>query len=360
MISALKIGICGLGLIGGSLAKAFRRKSGITFIYALDSDEGTINKAIKDNIITRGSTIDYNIFDNCDVVFICTPINSVVDNVMKIAKISNCLISDTASIKGNITANIPDNIRFIGGHPMAGSEQSGYMASSETLFENAVYIISKIENTTDADYQLMTELINSIGAITIDLDAISHDKAVGMISHLPHIVAATLVNSVSDKDKDGLLQRLAAGGFKDITRIASSESKLWEQILSSSGEIIIDILNDYKCSVEDLIDILNKRDSVKLTDYLDRAKNYRDNIISSRKGMLPTVSEIYVEVSDKPGIIGNIATLLGNNSINIKNLYIENNREYEGGSMRITLEKASDSDRAVAILNDNNYISRAR
>lgn len=358
-IKDVRIGICGLGLIGGSLAKAFKRKCGINSICALDNDNNAISLAISDEIIECGSNNDYSIFSSCDVVFVCMPINYTAQAVIKISEVSNAIISDAASTKQRIMDSLPNNIRFIGGHPMAGSERSGYAASSESLFENAVYILC-VKNNSKQDIELIESLIKAIGAIPLIIPTEEHDIAVGLISHLPHIIASSLVNYVGEKDSDGKLGILAAGGFKDLTRIASSDAKLWEQILLSSGEQIINIVKQYKDGLEEIINILESSKGEELTQYLNRAKKYRDRIGSGRSGLLTSQTELLIEVSDRPGIIGEVTTLLGNNSINIKNLYIENNREYEGGCLRITLEQSSDSAKAINVLKNKGFTARAR
>lgn len=359
MNKGLNVGICGLGLIGGSLAKAFRKNRKVSCISAFDKNINSIKLALKDKVIDKGTTEDYTIFRDADIVFICTPINDVVNTAIAISKLSGALLTDTASTKKQIINNMPESIRFIGGHPMAGSENRGYQASTETLFENAVYIVC--DNKLDEDdNRLLDGLIEMTGAIPLRLGNEEHDQAVGMVSHLPHIIASTLVNAVRAKDENNMLSTLAAGGFKDITRIASSDAALWEQILLSSEEAVINSINTYIEELDRLKGILEGRDRDRLIAYLEKAGKYREGIAGLRKGLLPVRPDLFIEVSDKPGIIGIITTLLGTNGINIKNLHIENSREYEGGSLRITLENTADLDRAVKLLNANNFPSRAR
>jgi len=354
----LTIGIAGLGLIGGSLAKAFRRIDGI-YIVALDNNPDYVKKALSEKVIDEGTSDDYKIFRDSDIVFIATPIFETVKAAIKINQVSGALITDTASTKKKIFEELPEDIRFIGGHPMAGSEKSGYSASSETLYENAVYALCKRDNNEE-DLNLIRELVEKIGAIPLILDYKDHDRAVGMISHLPHILAASLVNLTKKEDKKGILGMLAAGGFKDLTRIASSDNNLWEQILISSEDTIIDILDNYIEELRNLENNLIARKSGEIKDYLLSAKIYRNNLSNAKKGLIGRVAELIIDVSDEPGIIGSVATLLGRNNLNIKNLYIENSREFEGGCLRITLENNVDLSRAVKVLTDNGYSARAR
>jgi prephenate dehydrogenase len=355
MKERINIGICGLGLIGGSLAKAFRKRCG-AYIVALDMDNKSIEKALAEKVIDEGTDRDYTIFNESDIVIISVPINAVADTAIKISRVSRALITDTASTKRRILENIPQNIRFIGGHPMAGSELNGYSSSDETLFENAVYALIKGGNP--GDMETLKRLIETIGAIPLELSREEHDLAVGKISHLPHSIAATLVN-LTLSDSNGISSRLAAGGFKDITRIASSDGRLWEQILSSS-DTITGVIGEYIGELTKFKKMLNNKDSAAIIKYLESAAEKRNGLFAANKGLIPEIRQLLIEVTDRPGIIGEITTLLGHNSINIKNLYIENNREYEGGVLRITLEKASDSPKAVELLLSSGYKAQAR
>lgn len=358
MPCGLNIGICGLGLIGGSLAKALRLRAGITRIVALERDENSLKAALEEGVIDSGSKDEYGIFMDSDIVFVCTPIDYVAECVRKISNISGALITDTASAKNAIMRNIPPDIRFIGGHPMTGSERNGYFASEVGIFENAVYALMPREDTSFSDYELLSTLLENIGALPLKIGKNLHDRAVGAVSHLPHVVAAALVDYVSGKDDSGILSRLAAGGFKDITRIASSDPKLWQQILLSSEGLETQI-RDFILTLETFRDALIRKDSDSLTALLKNARGYRDSLVSL-KGLIKSEAQLFIEVSDRPGIIGEVATLLGTNYINIKNLYIENNREYEGGVLRITLERAEDSEKAILLLSDSGHRCRTK
>jgi prephenate dehydrogenase len=358
MPCGMNIGICGLGLIGGSLAKALRLRGGVSRIVAIERDEKSLRAAIQEGVIDSGSIDEYGIFMDSDIVFVCTPIDNVAECVRRIAEISGALITDTASAKNVIMQEVPEDIRFIGGHPMTGSERNGYFAAEAGLFENAVYALIPREDTSFSDYELLSTLIENIGALPLKIRNDLHDRAVGAVSHLPHVVAAALVVYVSGKDDSGVLSRLAAGGFKDITRIASSDPKLWKQILLSSDGLEGQI-NDFIVTLETFRDALKKKDGEALSLLLRSARGYRDSLVSL-KGLVKSEAQLLIEVSDRPGIIGEVATLLGTNYINIKNLYIENNREYEGGVLRITLERAEDSEKAIFLLTEAGHRCRTK
>lgn len=356
-----KVAIIGLGLIGGSIARALREKCGVSDITAVSRSIEAVNKAIEDNVITRGFEQINEYVYNADIIFICTPVKSTIEYVDQIApKVKpHCIITDVGSTKGEIInhLNSMDNPPvFIGGHPMAGTEKTGYSASFTHLFENAYYILSPCKSTTDESLSLMTDYVNKTGGIPVIINADEHDRITGNISHLPHIIAACLVNLVKESDSpEGKMRMLAAGGFKDITRIASSSPEMWENIVSSNSEEILKILDNYKDILDRFASYVKSRDSEKVYEFFGCAKKYRDMFSSRNKGLIASVYEIIVDVVDKPGIIGEITTILGENGVNIKNINVSNSREFEQGCLKITLQDIKSLDTAYDLLLSKNY-----
>lgn len=356
-----KVSIIGLGLIGGSLAKAMHERLGITDITVIDQDLNSIDIACKDGIISRGFAELNQYVWNSDFIFICTPVKHTFEYIDNIStKISpDCIVTDVCSTKTEIIEyinTIPNPPCFIGGHPMAGTEKTGYINSFSHLFENAYYILSPSKNTSSKAMDCMTELVKGIGAIPFILDAENHDRITACISHVPHIIASALVNMVKESDyPDGKMHMLAAGGFKDITRIASSSPEMWENIILSNYAQIEGILDDY-------VEILNKfkrsiinKDSESIYNFFKTAKEHRDSFASRKKSLISQSYELIVDVVDKTGIIGEIATILGNNEINIKNINVSNSREFEQGCLKITLPDFESIDIAFNLLTNHGY-----
>jgi prephenate dehydrogenase len=356
-----KITIIGLGLIGGSLAKALRERLGASDITAVEKDFKAINAALNDGSISRGFATPNEHVWHSDVIFLCTPVKQTIEYITAISDkvASGCIVTDVSSTKEKIIECVNNLTKlpcFIGGHPMAGTEKAGYMASSSHLFENAYYILTPSKSTTKVAIDCMFQIIQGIGGIPILIDACTHDKIAGAISHVPHIIASALVNMVREMDSsDGRMQMLAAGGFKDITRIASSNPGMWENIIASNSRHIIEIMNVY-------VDILNKFkedmetcNSRGIYDFLESARNYRDQFPSGKVGLISPLFDIVVDVVDRPGIIGEIATLLGSNNINIKNINVSNSREFEQGCLRITLPDQKSVNIAFDLLSIKGY-----
>lgn len=342
-IANMKIGIIGLGLIGGSIAKALTLRAKIRNILAVDLNEQSLLLASNEGNITTSSNGIRSVKD-CDVVFLCVPPGSIPLIINEMATFYKGIITDVGSTKEKICEFVGTNhkdIRFVGAHPMAGSERVGYEASSESLFENAPYIFCREEHSRNEDFDTIKKLAVLMGAVPIEMTPEKHDISVGLISHLPHIIAYSLVSLVSSMD-DETLRNIAAGGFRDITRIASSDPDLWTDIICESGKTMTSLIDQYIKVLTKISESLNNEAKGELHSIFHQAKEYRDDIARysiSKGGNV----QIWVEVDDKPGMIGKIAVLFGDNKINIKNINIQDNREYEGGSMRITLSSIEDA-----------------
>ncbi len=351
------IGIVGLGLMGGSLAKSIKNNFDVD-IVAFDTNEEQLIAAKNDGFInTYATEIDSN-FKNCDIIFLCTPVEFTVEMVKKLSYIikPECILTDIGSTKENITKSIYKikNINFIGGHPMTGSEKSGCSNSSEILFENAFYIITPPENAKYEHISYLKNIIEQIGAIYIEMTPKEHDQCVSVISHIPHILASCLVNYMKNSDnKDEIYKTLCAGGFKDITRIASSNGELWYSIIISNKE---NILLNFKAFLDEQVKFYNfiKNEDSKIIDYIDRGKRHRNSIEDKASSL--KLNRIDVDVPDEPNVIGVIATLFGKNNINIKNIGINNNRDDSSYALTILFENEGILKNASKVLEQYGYI----
>lgn len=356
-----KFAIIGLGLIGGSLAKALTERLGADDITGVDLDSASIDMAVKDGSISRGFTHLNEQVWNSDVIFLCTPVKKAVEYLEVLAANAKqgCIVTDVCSTKVEIVeyANtMTTPLRFVGGHPMAGTENAGYAASFPHLFENAYYILAPGSSSDVEALHFLEELIKGIGGIPVILEADEHDKITGSISHVPHIIAAALVNLVREKDSpEGKMQMLAAGGFKDITRIASSSPELWESIILSNRERVMDILKGYIELLEQFGKYVENRDSSQIRRFFKTSRDYRNGFAAGKKSLILPQYEIIADVVDKPGIIGEIATLLGKNDINIKNINVSNSREFEEGCLKIALTDAETEEAAYRLLSSHGY-----
>ncbi len=353
----MKIGIIGLGLIGGSLARAIKKNNIESEIVAFDRVEDELTNAIKEkNIDSYTTKIDSNFYE-CDIIFLCTPVDvsiRILDDLEQIVN-EKCLITDVSSTKSEIMSFCYNNkkINFIGGHPMTGSEKSGYSNSSEILFENAFYIVTPLKGTNNEYLILLKDIITRIGAIYIEMSAEEHDECLSIISHIPHILASCLVNYLKDIDNDReIYKQLCAGGFKDITRIASSNGELWYSIIESNRENILRNFRKFIDEQETIYEMI-KNSSKDIVEYINNGKTYRDSIEDKTSPL--RLYEITVDVKDRPNVIGEVATLLGKNNCNIKNIGINNNRDDYQFALTVAFENESILEKASKILYDSGY-----
>lgn len=353
-----KITIAGLGLIGGSLAKAFRRTNPNFEIIGVDRDKNNLDLALNEGTINKAFQKIEEAVSDSQVIFICTPVTSIPEMLKTMVRIlkTGTIITDAGSVKSKIMEEaakiLPKDVFFIGGHPMAGAERSGFSSSVAHLFENAYYVLSPLPGTPSEVIDSLQLLISSTGALPLLLDPLTHDQRVGSVSHLPHVIAAALVNTVNELDgPDRAAQKLAAGGFKDITRIASSNPAMWRDICLSNKEQLKPMITAMINHLSQFSLALDNMDETQIQEFYQKAKEYRDNLPSQYSLHLLPYFEIYVDVEDKPGIIGQVTTLLGKHGVNIKNLRIINSREDEPGCLVLSLANQTARDKALTILN---------
>lgn len=356
-----KIGIIGLGLIGGSLAKACKARCGISEIVAYNRNPDVLKLAYQENVITEYTTkIDAH-FEHCDLIFICTPVDQIFHYAEKLVPFlkPNCIITDVGSTKGTLYQKIKTlspPLPYIGGHPMTGAEKFRYPASKEHLFENAYYILTPSETVSEKKVEELKILISSIGAIPIIISPSEHDHIVASISHVPHILAAGLVNMVKKLDSEqGYMHLLAAGGFKDITRIASSSPEMWKSICFENKKEILEVLSSLEFLLHQMKKTLIEGKEEQVYRFFEEARLYRDSFSSVSPGLVARRYEIDVDVLDKPGSIAIIAVLFSSNNINIKNMEIVNNRERDNGVLLISFETEEERQKSVALLKEMNY-----
>lgn len=353
----IKVAILGVGLMGGSLALCFKGKPNV-YVIGHSNNPLSIEKYMKSNVVDHATTSMQEAADNADFIFVCVPVGQLESYFKQLSTLKlkpGCIITDVGSTKASIVAYAEQvalkGAHFIGGHPMAGSERSGVEAATAHLYENAFYVLTPASNTPPEVYQRLVDLLSYTKANIIQLDAESHDEIVGAISHLPHMIAVALVNQISEyNESNDLYQILAAGGFRDITRIANSDPIIWRDILLNNKKVVLKLLNDWNLAMEQFRLSLEDGDGEAIEQQFERARAFRSKLPERRKGMLNAMFDVYVDVPDHPGVIGQIATLLGSNRVNLSNIQINESREDVPGVLRLSFHNELDMDRAMELL----------
>ena len=357
----LVCGFAGLGLIGGSIAKALKENLSDIRIIAYDVNKQALYTAKKEQMIDDICESLDERFRQCDYIFLCAPVQKNTENLslLKDHLSPECILTDVGSVKTGIHKQVERlglTAQFIGGHPMTGSERYGYVNAKSRLLENAYYILTPTGQTPEEKISAYSQLVKTLGAIPLVLDPAQHDYVTAAVSHLPHIIASSLVNLVKDSDSsEGIMKMIAAGGFKDITRIASSSAAMWQQICLTNTENISGLLGNY---IESLCYIKEQLDSKKedeLYVLFDSARIYRDSFAAASSGPIKISYTLHVDIADETGALASIATILALNNISIKNIGIVHNREIEEGSLAIEFYDEAIVKKAKSILEAKGY-----
>ena len=361
-----KIGFIGLGLIGGSIAKKIKSDHPDCEIIATARRQETITEAYEMNLISNQKLLPLSAFADCDYIFLCAPVEKNLEYLRELKNVisEHTIITDVGSTKTQIHKEVIAldlEKQFIGGHPMTGSEKTGITNANIYLLENAYYIITPTAQNTQSQIDDFYTLVKKLGSIPMVLDYEAHDYATASISHLPHMIAYTLVNLVKDIDDESeTMKTIAAGGFKDITRIASSSPVMWESICMTNQEQLLKLMDKYIDSLSELREDIEKASSQTLLDKFQSAKDYRDSITVRNVKSYNKVHELFLDLADEAGGIAIIASLLAFKGISIKNIGIVHNREFEEGVLHIEFYDDKSVEMAAELLADKNYIIHRR
>jgi len=287
-----KIAILGLGLIGGSLALALREKDLAQEIIGIDRKEENVKIALERKAIDKGTSDLTQGVREADLVIIATPVMAILEVLAQIIPYlkPGCLITDVGSTKLKVVqgadALLPDHLFFVGGHPMTGSEQSGMQAARGEIFQGALYLLTPTEKTNRQALETLKGLFASLGCRVLEMSPAEHDLAVASISHLPHILAVSLVNLVGRlSEQNTELLSLAAGGFRDTTRIASSHPIMWRDICLTNKEDILRSIEEFEAILKETKKIIAQENNEEiLLAKLTKAKEIRESIPVCQKG----------------------------------------------------------------------------
>ena len=354
-----QFGFIGLGLIGGSIARALREIQTSCKILAYSRKpelSGDLRSALEEKVLDD-VVFSLTGLSDCDYIFLCAPVDCNISYLPELAKIisTKTILTDVGSVKSGIHAAAEAaglSAQFIGGHPMTGSERTGFSNSNALLMENAYYAITLTEACPREQVDAFLALVKQIKSIPVVLSPAEHDDAVAAISHVPHVIAAQLVNLVRTSDDADTMRLLAAGGFKDITRIASSSPSLWESILSANTTFVLPTLRRYISLLTEAEQALVSDNKEEIRALFSEAGEFRSTL-QERKGALPESFVLHADLRDEAGAIATFATLLAVHGISLKNIGIVHNRAYEQGALRIEFYDRDALERAYTLLNDN-------
>ncbi|MBK7106160.1 MAG: prephenate dehydrogenase/arogenate dehydrogenase family protein [Ignavibacteriae bacterium] len=346
------VSIIGLGLIGGSIAKALKNSDRNFFISAFDEPkilEKALNQKVIDEILFNA-----NESVNSDLIFLCLPLENNLKFFKEFAPIlnENTILTDVSGVKYIFQKEwekLKSKGIYIGGHPMTGKEVAGFDNSDPLLFENTVYIVTEDLNA-DKILQDFKNIIELLGSHILHIPAKQHDVIAASVSHLPQLLSVALVNSASLKTDDYNFLDLAAGGFRDMTRIASSDFNIWESVIVKNKNQILNAIEGFEYELKKVKSWINNDDLKSIEKYFNSARQHRDEIPKNSKGFLTPIYDIFIFVKDEPGVISKISTKLYKNNINIKDIELLKIREGNGGTFRISFESKEVAEHAKKII----------
>ena len=351
----MKVSIIGLGVIGGSLGLAIAQNIPQVHIVGYDTP-AVLRRARKRGAVHEAARTLPDAVANADIVFLCTPVSSILSCLPRIASHirKNTIVTDVGSVKSVIQAAANRAFRsrgvFVGGHPMAGSEGNGIAHADPLLFQNAVYVLCPGQQKRSA-YLKLVHVIETIGARLLIMDARQHDRAAAVVSHLPQLLAVGMMTMAArENKKDASMLQLAAGGFRDITRIASSPFPMWKDILRGNAKQIRIALQEFRSVLAEYDRELGSGSLGQTGRAFKGAKKYRDAIPRSSKGFLHPLHDLFVWVNDEPGVLATMTGVLFAARLNIKDIELLKIREGRGGTFRISFDTAEMAARARKLL----------
>jgi prephenate dehydrogenase len=353
----LRVAVLGVGLIGGSIGLAARRRAGAE-VCGYDPDERVRAKALALGAIDTAASDIAGAVREADVVFVATPVGALGETVrLALAAAGpDCVLSDVGSTK-RVLAEAGADERFIGGHPLAGAETAGVEHAREDLFEGAVwYLTPASDSTAGVLYERLHRLLTTFGAQPTAIDADTHDRLLAAVSHLPHVLANLLAGQAAstlggDRSEIGRQGRLPAVGpsFRDATRVAGANSAIWTDIYMSNRDALIAAIDDFATRLAQVRATLAAGDAEAVTAWNERARADREKLLGAGIAGGP-VAELRASVPNRPGVIAEIALALGRAGVNILDMALSPSEDNRQGVVALWIGGEQDSDRAERLI----------
>jgi prephenate dehydrogenase len=329
---ARRANVIGLGLIGGSVALGLRAQG--WYVSGDDNDERVVAAAGE-----LGAIDQQGLDPSAEITFVAVPVLAIADQVKRALAETSGVVTDVGSVKGSLCASIDDR-RFVGGHPMAGSELDGLDGAQADLFAGAVWVLTPQSDTDDATFSLVTGAVSSLGADVVALGPERHDHLVAVVSHVPHLTAATLMGLASDRaEEHAALLRLAAGGFRDMTRVASGRPGIWLDICAENRSAIIGALDELIDGLSDVRQIIDADDRDALLARLQQARQARTNL-PTRVVHPEDLAEVRIPIPDRTGAAAEVFTLAAELSVNIASFEVVHVVESNRGVAVVLVDQA--------------------
>ena len=357
----MKVAVVGTGLIGGSLGLALRR-AGLR-VRGYDADADRLARAAARGAVDEAAPSLLDAYAGADVAFVAVPVSGVAGAVAAALEAGVGAVSDVGSVKAPVVRAVEAAqppaaaARFVGGHPMAGSADEGIEGADPDLFDGATWVLTPTATTDPAAFTAVRDLVALTGAQVVAVGPELHDGLVATVSHLPHLAASALMHVAADAQPNHeTLLRLAAGGFRALTRLSGRSAGIWPDICVENRAAIVDILDRYMKELERVRDLVAAEERAPLLEFFEVARAEGSNLPARSVDAGPLV-ELAMPVPDRPGVLAEVTTLAGRHGVNIVDLDISHGPT---GGVLVMVVPAAGAERIVAGLDELGYRTTLR
>jgi prephenate dehydrogenase len=350
------LAVVGTGLIGASVGLAARR-AGVERVIGWDPDEAHLAAAAERGAVEPAGDLRSALGD-AELAVVAAPVAALPTQVRAVLDASpvSCTVTDVGSTKGAVVAAAAGEPRFVGGHPICGSEARGPERATEELFDSAIWFLTPIASTEPEHYKVLHRFVSSLGAIPVAVDPDAHDRLVAVTSHLPHALANILLNQAGAARVDGHEPLAAAGGsLRDMTRVAGANPRIWVDIFLENRVALADALAEHRRRIEQVETALAAGDAGFLARWIGEASGNRRRLLETAYDDPGALQRLRVHVPDRPGVIAGIAQALGAERINIADFDLQHLSSERGGTLTILVAGEHEAARAAEILETQGY-----
>jgi prephenate dehydrogenase len=353
----VKLAIVGTGLIGASVGLAAKR-AGAAEVAGYDPDPEALALAAERGAVDRPAGSLVEAVEDAELAVVATPVATLTAEVAGVLEASGdgCTVTDVGSTKGALCAAVPDRARFIGGHPVCGSEARGPGHGSAELFEGATWFLTPVAETAPERYALLHGFVASLGAVPVAVDPTAHDRLLAITSHMPHALANLILNQAGAVRVDGHEPLATAGGsLRDMTRVAGANPRIWVDIFLENAEAIRASLSEHRRRVEELERALESGDPGWLARWIGEAAGNRRRLLAEAYADVGGLQRVQVHVPDRPGVLSGITQALGAEQINIEDFELHHLTPERGGTLSVLIAGEDAARRAAELLESQGY-----
>ena len=352
----MRLAVIGTGLIGASVGLAAKRAG--ASVSAFDEDEATAEVALERGAVDEVKPTLVEALGGADLAVVAVPVGRLAAQVRTVLKASadGCTVTDVGSTKSAVCDAAAGSPRFIGGHPVCGSEARGPAHATADLFEGATWFLSPLPHSDPVRYRLVHGFVGDLGAVPVAIDPGAHDRLVALTSHLPHVLANVLVNHAGATRIDGHEPLSSAGGsLRDMTRVAGANPRIWVDIFLENAEALRAALAEHRRGLEQVDAALASGDAGFLARWIGEAARNRRGMITEAYGDPGQLHRLRVHVPDRPGVLAGITQALGAERINIEDFELQHQSPERGGDLTVLVAGQDEAERAAALLEAQGY-----